>query len=469
MPRREVQTPAPLMLTAGQPFAPYEMFKGPVVPIGLFTFPGLETDDVVVFSYLLNAFGKNSWTQRKYSVIAKETRMSEDRSGRSMVRLENAGLIARERQGPGKLSILRLVWHPLLAGSLSKKGRKLLEESAKTGIQDSAEPGTLDSAPKTPQRRGQESANSGAGTPQNTGEIKGKRTNLKDQFRGPTSSSPPPESKSAKRTRTAPEAPATQKPEAESRWWHRYERKSIQDRLNGVKGWGSILQFPTWADAEALLADNFESAEDFMEWTESARLEDFREAKYWGFLKRSAEGWRSKRDGYREEREREQAKAREFEERQKAATARVVDITPKEAETPKPQEASTPQADPQPSRSAESSKADVERKRARLNQQIASLRDKIATYPGYINAYVWEGQLKHLEAQLNDLDGGHYAAAFLGEQAGGEAPCTESAKPAAVAAATPMHSHRQPAAITRRRSGDHGFTRVGALLTAIAI
>lgn len=286
-----------------------------------------------------------------------------------------------------------------------------------------------------------------------------------------TSSSPPPEAESAaKRTRRVPPSePATPKLETESRWWHRYERKSIQDRLNGVKGWGSILQFPTWADAEALLADNFESAEDFREWTESARLEDFREAKYWGFLKRSAEGWRSKRDGYREEREREQAKAREFEERQRAATARVVDITPKEAETPKPQAASTPQADPQPSRSAESSKEDIERKRARLNQQIASLRGKIATYPGYINAYVWEGQLKHLEAQLSDLDGGHYADALLDEQAGGEAPCTESAKPAAVAAATPMHSHRQPAATTRRRSGDHGFTQAGSILRAMAI
>lgn len=144
-------------MTVGEPFAPKRRFVGPVFPLALFSEPSLSVEAKLLYARLLNYCGDKDHCNPGLPTLARAVALSEDRAGRALKELQQTRLIERRRNGPGRTARIRLIWHPILDGSGTKKPESESLDSAESRNQtdslipqnqgvDSAEPRNLDSA-----------------------------------------------------------------------------------------------------------------------------------------------------------------------------------------------------------------------------------------------------------------------------------------------------------------------------------
>lgn len=147
---------SPVELRAGEPFRPYNLFVGPLIPITLLQDQSLNPLAKLLFACLSMHLGKSGdRCNPRSKVLAAELGASDAQIERAFKELVDVGLIRRKSNGPGRAWETEIIWHPMLDGSL--KGRadsanmqnQPVDDSASVRTQDGVDSAnlSLDSAP----------------------------------------------------------------------------------------------------------------------------------------------------------------------------------------------------------------------------------------------------------------------------------------------------------------------------------
>lgn len=130
-------------------------------PLALFSEPTISPEAKLVYARILNYCHSKDTCNPSLPRLAGAVAMSEDRTGKALRELQQARLISRRRNGPGRSATIQLLWHALLAESVHGRAKERAKgeslDSADLRNQtdslipqnqgvDSAEPRNLDSA-----------------------------------------------------------------------------------------------------------------------------------------------------------------------------------------------------------------------------------------------------------------------------------------------------------------------------------
>lgn len=476
MSNREALPHAARQLSVGEPFSPFRQFDGPVFPVSLFADPSLSPEAKIVLLRLFNYCGRKDHCNPGLPRLAADCALSEDRIGRALKELTAGRRIERKRNGPGRTASIRLLWHPSLFGSLKNSTGSTGDDSAGLRNQtdslipqnqgsDSAEPRSLDSA-----------------TVRNA--FKEEKDQFeKDQRKGSSSSKKRCEASEQLRAPTRPVDDDSQSliPNAEAeaeRSWTPYEIEFVRGTLARHRHAPYEPSAAELPDLPFITGEYLPTFRDFEDWrlywaSRGRQLPKPSKPGNGLYAADAKRHWPLLREPYQQQ---AQADPGEFIVRHQnlkgvsATVARLMaSSNAKESASAPPEQAAPPQAkSPAAPEPVDRELVEIEKDLAFQHAQLAkeqpqALREWIVTRIGDLETKhrkLLAARATGWPAASPESDGGQPRAQ------GGEAP-----QPAATGGEAPrtVHVHRQPVATTRRRFGDHGFTRAGAILRGMAV